>query len=253
MAGKMKEKIVLNLIQLGLSKSEANVYLALSNGGAFPVDAMSKKTGIEVHVAYRVLAKLKNKGFIEAIGGYPIKYQAYPIEEALNHVFKIQEEKVEKIRNILSHEGTIVERDAPQTKVDIIVGRDKIFAWSSKMFEKAKSEAFIISIGEEIPEELLLHMRDALQRNVDIRIIAHKYDDENKRYLFAWKKMGIKIRHKPDRGFHLVVFDGVKSLLVANNPDNTRERTGMAIFSLALSAVLREYFMSTWQKAKEIE
>ena len=252
MTGKMKNNIVLNLIKLGLSKSEANVYFALCNEGAFSVGAMSKKTGIEVHVAYRVMEKLKNKGFVEDIGGYPKKFQVYSIEEALNHVSKIQEEKAEKIRNSISHESPKIEKDIPQTKVDVIVGKDNVFTWVTNIFKEAKSEILIISIGEEIPEELLVQMRNALERNVDIRIIAHKYDDENKRYLFAWKKMGIKIRHKPDWGFHLVVCDGVKSLLAANNPEDTRERTGMAIFSQALSATLRDYFMSTWQKAEEI-
>ena len=85
-----------------------------------------------------------------------------------------------------------------------------------------------------------------------MKMIAHKYDEENKDLLSAWSRMGMEIRHYPDWGFHLNVCDGKESLLAANNPENTRERTGMVITSGALSKALRDYFYFVWKKAQRV-
>jgi hypothetical protein len=120
------------------------------------------------------------------------------------------------------------------------------------MLNKAKKEVLIISIGEQIPEEIVLGNRDAIARGVQVKMICHRYNQENKQLLESWQKMGWQIRHYPDWGFHLVVTDGINSILSVNNPKNTSERTGLEFFSSGLSRALRDYFYSVWKKAKVI-
>jgi sugar-specific transcriptional regulator TrmB len=249
---KSEQQLVWNLQQLDLSKCEASVYFVFHTGGTFSINIISRKTGVELHTIYRVLKHLKNKGFAADIGGYPKKYQIYPLEEALRNVSIKQNRQVARVRDIFLHQSCKAVTTIPQTHVSVILDKEKIFAKSTNLIKESKLEVLIVSIGEEIPEGLLLEIRNALQREVDIRIIVHKYDKENKHILWAWKKMGIKVRHKVGWGFHLLVYDATKSLIVTNNPDNTKERSGLVIFNRALSSALREYFMNLWNEAKEI-
>lgn len=143
-------------------------------------------------------------------------------------------------------------KTTPPTLVILISGRDNVFREATRMYKKAQKEILLISIGEPIPDELILAMRDALNRKVEMKMIAHKNDEENKGLLAAWMRMGMEIRHYPDWGYHLVICDGKRSLLTTNNPEATEERTGMLIFSEALSSTLRDYFYAIWGKSEEI-
>jgi len=123
----------------------------------------------------------------------------------------------------------------------------------SKMAIQAKNEILIISIGENVSEEVLLANRDCIQKGVTIRFIAHKYDKSNREILERWVKMGLKVRHFPDWGFHLVVFDKKVSMLMTNDPNNTNNRLGMQIFSEGLSKALNDYFYFIWEKSQKID
>ncbi len=85
-----------------------------------------------------------------------------------------------------------------------------------------------------------------------MKMIVHKRDKENKALLSSWKRMGVEVRHYPDWGFHLLVCDTKQVLLVANNPENTKERTGIVFDSPALAKALRDYFFGVWEKAERI-
>ena len=57
----------LNLVELGLSKSEADIYLALIKFGKSTTTALTKQTGIHRTYIYDILEKLKEKGLISQI------------------------------------------------------------------------------------------------------------------------------------------------------------------------------------------
>ncbi len=186
------------------------------------------------------------------LGGHPKRFQARPLQPALETYLAKKTHKMEKLKERTIRTLLKPADKFPPTQVSLITGRNEVFSVFNQMAKKAKKEILIISIGESIPDESVLSMRDVLNKKIVIKMIVHKYDKENKDLLFARKKMGIKIRHYPGWGFHLVVCDGQRSLLAVNNPEETRERTGMIIESEALSKALRDYFYATWEKAKEI-
>jgi hypothetical protein len=70
--------------------------------------------------------------------------------------------------------------------------------------------------------------------------------------LKSFEKNGYNIKHYPDSGFHLVVYDKQISLLVVNNPENIKERSGIIITNKGLSKAFRDYFYSVWKKASKI-
>jgi len=245
-------KVSQNLVKLGLSKMEAISYLALLREGSLTAKEVGQRVEVLPHAVYRLMKSLKQKGLVVDLGGYPRRFQARQPQVALETFLTKKTLKTEKLKEQTIRALLKPLAKLPPTQITLVTGWNEVFSIYNQMSKKAKSEILIISIGEPIPDESVLAIRDALNKGVEIKMIAHKYDKENKDLLFAWKKMGMKVRHYPEWGFHLIVFDGKKSLLAVNNPEETRERTGMMIESEALSKALRDYFYATWRKAKEI-
>jgi sugar-specific transcriptional regulator TrmB len=65
------------------------------------------------------------------------------------------------------------------TKIDLLIGMDNIYRKSIKFVNKTKKEINLISTGENIPNNLMLAMKKAVNRGVKIKMIAHKFNKEN--------------------------------------------------------------------------
>jgi len=240
------------LVKLGLSKQEAKVYLTLIEGGPFPAKEIARIINILPHAVYRTAKKLENKKLISILKTSPLTFQVLSPQLTLSSFIKDRnlmiEKEVEEVSRLLNQKQS----SSPPTQMNLIVGKYEMFIQTIKMTNETKKELLIVSIGEPIPEDSLLAIRNAYLRGVKIKMVAHKYDQENKEILENFKKNGYEIRHYPDWGFHLVVYDGKKALLSVNNPKDTEERVSMQIPSQGLSKALRDYFYSVWEKATPI-
>lgn len=240
------------LVKLGLSPHEARVYQALFKEGSLSAKEVAKRIGVLPSATYRLLEKLTEKGFVSTTGRYPKVYRAISPSIALDFFTKRRILETEALKSQAIKELSQKKTKIRETEINLITSRYEIFMSYAEMARKAKKEILIISIGEPVPDEVLLANRDALEKGVKVHMIAHKYDKENRDLLKNWQKMGWEIRHYPDWGFHLIVFDGQNSLLAVNNPEDPRERVGMQIFSPGLSKALRDYFYSVWEKAVKV-
>jgi sugar-specific transcriptional regulator TrmB len=251
-----KHKIDLSLlpklVKLGFSKQEAQIYLTLIKDGILPAKEIAKRMNILPHAVYRIIKKLEKKKLVTIITSSPLTFYVLPSELALSAYVKEKslqlEREAKEINTYLTNKPT----QSSSTKIDVIAGKQEFFTASESLIRDSKKEVLIISIGEPSTSDLILVDKRAIERGVIIRMIAHKYDKENKEFLENLKKNGLEIRHFPDWGFHLQVVDGEKSLLAVNNPQNPKERITVKINSLGLSKALRDYFYSIWEKAIKI-
>jgi len=240
----MKQKAlehVREFAKLGFTKQEARVYLGIYEMGPLSVNDLAKHLKTLPNSLYRILEKLVDNKLITLTNTWPKIYKAIPPALAFDLLIK------EKIIDFEKNKEKLISLLPPlsikdQTSIEIIGGAKELFNAYVKLSRKAKREILIISIGEEVPEKVLLANRDTLERGVIIRFIAHKLDQSNKHLLIRWKRMGLKVRHIPGQGFHLVIFDKNQSLLSTSNPKNPKERATIRISSPALSEALGEYF-----------
>lgn len=242
-----------NLVKLGLSEHETGVYQILLDEGSLSAKEIAKNVNILPNAVYRLMDSLHNKGFVVPLTTYPKKFQAVPPSVAIEAFSEQQEKRLEELKIQSIRALTSETTKAPQTRIDLIVSRAETFSKFVELAPQAKKEILIISIGEPVPDNVKLAMRDGIERGVKIKLLVHRYNEENRQLLRSWLRMGVEVRHFPDWGFHLVILDGKKSLLMTNNPENTEERTGMLIFSDGLARALRDYYYSVWEKAMKIE
>src|SRR5688572_10024411 len=79
----MKETLADELSQLGLTPTEAQVYLALVQNGPMGASAIAAATGLARTAVYPTLGALVDKGLAEAGEGYGSRFSPVPAEKAL--------------------------------------------------------------------------------------------------------------------------------------------------------------------------
>jgi sugar-specific transcriptional regulator TrmB len=79
----MKETLAEELTQLGLTPTEAQVYLALVQNGPMGASAIAAATGLARTAVYPTLGALVDKGLAEAGEGYGSRFSPVPAEKAL--------------------------------------------------------------------------------------------------------------------------------------------------------------------------
>lgn len=245
-------KLEETLSKLGLTKQEAQIYLSLTQRGPQTAMEIAKETSILPNAIYRTAYRLSQKGFVTIVEKYPTEFAAINLQTAAPISVGRQVHQLQNLLTNIQGGPLNIKPSSHPTEVQLIYGAENIFEEAAKLLDLAKQEMLVISIGEPIPPNLLLSVRKAKERNVSIRMIAHKYDESNKDVLENLKKNGYEIRHYPDWGFHMAIYDQVKTLLIINNPENTSERVAMFSNSSGLSKALHDYFISVWKKAKVV-
>ena len=241
-----------NLVSLGLTKHESICYVNLLREGSLTGRQLAHISGIIPNAVYRLIKSLIGKEFITSLDTSPTTYQALPPQIAIPAFLKNKAQALEETSAKAIQEMINIKDKSPQTRVDIIASRQKMFSAYEEFAKNAKEEVLIISIGEPVPDEIKLINRDLMEKGVKIKFIVHKYDKENKELLQSYVKMGYEIKHFSDQGYHLMIFDGKISILAASNPKNLAERTGMIIYSEGVAKAHRSYFYSVWDKATSI-
>jgi len=240
------------LVKLGFSKQEAEIYLTLIKVGVLPAKEIASRMNILPHAVYRIIKKLEKKKLVAIITSSPLTFYVLPSELALSSYVKEKSLQLEKEAKEINTFLANKQSQSPSTKIDVIAGKQEFFNASEALIKECKKEVLIVSIGEPSTSDLILADKRAIERGVIVRMIAHKYDEENQEFLKNLEKNGLEIRHFPDWGFHLQIADGEKSLLAVNNPQNPGERITVKINSSGLSKALRDYFYSVWDKSVKI-
>lgn len=241
---------VTELVQLGLTEAETRCYQFLVSEGAGTAYEVAAKLNMFSNAVYRLMAGLVKKGFVVELETRPSVFQPIPPSVAIDAYAKL------KIKQIEEQKFRVLERFSKpalsRTRIHVLTGRNAMFDAYIQLAKEATKEIFIISIGEEVGDEIKLVNRDAIERGVSIKLIAHRHDKSNEALLQNWVAMGVMVRHVPDQGFHLVVVDGEKSIFSVNNPTHTHERLSLFVNNQGLSAAFQTYFRSLWNKAKPV-
>ena len=90
----MKETLAAELSQLGLTPTEAQVYLALLQNGALGASAIAAATGLARTAVYPTLGSLVDKGLAEGGEGYGSRFSAVPADRALPHLLAADKEAI---------------------------------------------------------------------------------------------------------------------------------------------------------------
>jgi len=237
----------LQLHKLGLSRTAIAIYKLLLETGSSEVSNLARQLKVQPQGLYRVVEGLKEQGFIVQIASNPIRLQARPLQVALEHYLSFQHQLVQEIDNTSQHKGR------HKTEMNVLIGRDEIFATYLRLAAEAKKELLTISIGEKVPDALYQMVAQATRRGVKSCLIFQKHTTENDLWLKRWIVQGSAVRLLPGEGYHLNIVDDEYAILSASNVKKPEERTAVLVHAPNVVRELRHYFFQQWQLASELK
>ena len=78
-----KENSIKTLVEFGISRTQAKVYLTLAEKGTLTLRSASEHSGVGRPDTYRAMADLTKTGLIETILDSPTRYRAIKISDAI--------------------------------------------------------------------------------------------------------------------------------------------------------------------------
>jgi sugar-specific transcriptional regulator TrmB len=251
------------LVDLGLTKVQARVYLALVESGPSKITAISKISKVARPEIYRNLSKLQKLGLVEQIIETPLQYKAIPINEGISlllqtktrqykavrseakillNTVKIEkpdiEKQIETPQFVLIPKRTVTERikNAIETAE---VSVDAVLSW--KRFTRGIANTFAES------------MEIAWAKNVKIRFIIESPPEsktEKQLIQFCREKPCCQVRfssHYPKATFG--IYDKKEIYLIAKSKTDLPGSPALWSNNQNLISAMEDYFEILWLTA----
>ncbi|MDD5740093.1 MAG: helix-turn-helix domain-containing protein [Candidatus Peribacteraceae bacterium] len=240
-----------DLLDFGLTKDEACVYLALLELGGSYVSAIAKKSGIHRVVCYKILDDLVGKGLVSSFLKNKVKHFAVESPQIL---VRRQQEKLDKAKKILPELLSISHALAYKPKIQYYEGLEGM----KNIFEEtltAQSELLgytnLEDIPKVIPEEFL---RDYAKRKIAKGLKTRMLSPHTPRalkYLEKYYPRGfdpnlVEILFVNPREFHFEYEITIYGEKVAILSLNSEERMGLIIESPIYARTQRAVFQLAW-------
>jgi len=245
------------LRRIGLTDYEAKSYLALLTYGPMAGRTVADKSGVPPTRVFDALKSLSKKGFVSITSEKPMVFQAIEPEiavkgllnEKINTLQSIEKTTIESLKNIRK---PLITKEIKEA-VTVTHGSDNMFKIATDMYEKAKKEMSIFSVGEELPFSVKIAWKKAMDRGVKIKFIAQKCDKENIHVLKEFRKMGASIRYYPSKDYSIAVQDKERAVIIVKNPLDPKDRIMTLFDSKDLANSLTDWFEAIWKKAKPVK
>lgn len=176
------------LMNFGLTRHEASIYILLFSEGKLNGYEVSKLTGISRSNTYNALAGLVDKGAAYTIEESSVYYVPVPIEEFCNN----------KIRFMKDIENKLI-KSIPKKRNKIqgyisIKGEQNILDKLTNMLNDAKERVYLCLSLQKL-EMYKKHLQDLVNRNIKVVIITNSsfYIDGAKIYYSDMKEESIRI------------------------------------------------------------
>jgi sugar-specific transcriptional regulator TrmB len=262
------EEDVQSVTGLGLTVSQAKVYLALCALEKATARRVSQHSKVARQEAYRILTELQEKGLVEKVIAVPTEFKAIPIEDGVRILIERQKAEIskhEKEAAELLHklERITAERSLQEEKGQFVLvpEREAVALRTSKALNNAlTSMDSIISWRKFL--YLVLNARKfglqkALERGVKIRIITEKPEDEKSlpEILNTFKKKYFfKVKYLLDApSAHIALFDKKEVFINTSTTHGLTETPLLWSDSPSLIAIAHDYFETTWISAMELK
>jgi sugar-specific transcriptional regulator TrmB len=250
----LKENLIGDLKELGLSEYEAKSYLTLSVNGPLSASSVSELSRIPQSKIYEVLKSLVGKCLAEFWNGKPLRYKAIQPMFALN---KMLNQKKMKIENLRQKTISLIKELKPFKE-------DGFGTWSSKgkiaclekfveMISKSKEFGFATTSNFSRYPALDQAFIKALKKGTEIKMLGVSELDETKKARASWYfNKGAEIRILPlDVHTILGVVDDKETCIRIDN--NTLDSNVMWSNNPAMVNIFKSYFEELWTRAKKLK
>jgi sugar-specific transcriptional regulator TrmB len=253
------EKNIKTLAMLGVSVTQAKIYLALIEKGTSTIRVVSNQSGIGRPDTYRAMLELKEIGLVETVLATPTMYRPLPLSEGVSCLldskqkeFRLMKEKAGKllidyerktqcIETICDSEFVLVPKGTAIIKKvnnSIVNAKHNIDCITSfKRFNQ-----MILAAGDEIIE--------AARRGVEVRFIIERNNDTPllKNFTKFTKKASFQFRYLPKHQllFALTLFDKKEAQVVTSFGCDFTHSPILRSNNKVFVKIIQEYYENLW-------
>jgi sugar-specific transcriptional regulator TrmB len=241
------ERIFL-LEHLGLTRIEANIYLALLKDGAQPAGSITKNTGIHRRTVYDAIARLIEKGLVSYIRANTTKIYQATHPERLMELLKEQEEQLSAQMPELE---SLYDVQPSRHETVFFRGRKGLKSLLDDQLKTKKCTILILGANASAVEQFKFYFphfdRERVRKDIDIRLI---FDQR-----IAGKKYVSKIPlsqarmlslSKPEDVVTFIYGDTISIIYFSEKP------FGILIREQAIAQQYRSYFELLWKAGKHL-
>jgi sugar-specific transcriptional regulator TrmB len=262
------EEQILTLTELGLSTTQAKIYLALVKTKSQTAQAISTLSTVSRPDVYRVLNQLQDLGLVEKIIAKPEEFQAIPIEEGVSILLQRRIKKTRELQNrgfklmqsvAQKLDGSDVAEDGGRREFVFIPSKSSAYARSERLLGGIKESIYFVGLTKSMSawlEQYSKEMEAALSRGVDCRMILPA-SPANKKFWGPFKKMrkhpNFKVRSiltVPTAGFS--IWDKKELLITTASAEAPFDAATLWSNNRGMIELCADYFECLWQKSKVI-
>ena len=250
----LRENVVKDLREFGLSEYEAKSYLALSVHGPLSASSVSELSKIPQSKIYEVLKSLVYKCLAEYWNGKPLRYKAVAPLFALK---KILNQKRMGIENLKEKTNNLVKELKPFKENGFgswsSKGKIACLEKASEMISRAKKIGYATTSHFSRYPSLEKAYSRALRRGVKIKMLGVSDLDEAKKARASWYlKQGAKIRVLPlNLQTTLGITDNKEVCIRIDN--NSLDSDVLWSNNPSLINIFKTYFEELWSRAKKFK
>ncbi|MFB3888396.1 MAG: TrmB family transcriptional regulator [Candidatus Bathyarchaeia archaeon] len=254
------------LVELGLTFSEARVYLALTQIGPSQIGDISKVTGIHREHLYHTVHSLQDKCLVEREVESAARYKAISVDEAVSMLVKRKQTQISELetkaqsivanfrkeKNNLQH-AAIKELQDKDSQFVIVPGKEVIIRRIREAIQKAQEHIEIVTSQKRFSEgtlEFTEEYKNALERGVRVRAASEKHVAEKK----ALEIIQMYKRH-PNYAIRwfagpppaiISIFDNKEAVVTLSAAANLRAAGGLWSNNACFLVLAQSYFESKW-------
>ena len=262
--GKQDESVS-TLEELGLSSSQAKIYLNLAKFQNLTAQQISKNSGIARPHVYKVLAELENTGVVARIIDKPERFQAITPDECISILMQRRIVKTaelqEKTRTLAQSFRYCQLPEGPEEKTQfmLIPKRDAIYAKAEKMLQNAKESIHFLGLTKRMIAWLSNYspiLEETLARRVECQMIMPQPKPSRDPWkpiknLRDYPNFALKlIPYQPKFGFS--IWDNNEVLITTSPVDSPTPATTLWSNNRGIVDLCEEHFCCLWEKAEKI-
>jgi len=233
-----------------LSPQAAEVYKELLTiNNQITAKALGERLNIFPNSIYRLIDELKNFGMVKILNGRPSRFQAFPVDVAVDKLFLQYQNWFFSNFPLKNEEHSVANDDLG---VSFIRSRDESVERSTQDQKSMKKELLLIVSGDEVPSETILVNKRAMERGVKIKIIVQRYNGGNREMIANWHRMGMEVRFSSTIKTRITIIDSKIVYLVSYDPRDNKKGIGVRFDYQPVAWLLQEIFMQKWKEAKRI-
>ncbi|MFQ5821227.1 MAG: TrmB family transcriptional regulator [Candidatus Heimdallarchaeota archaeon] len=249
----MDEHILSALQDLGLTRSEARVYVALVASGVSAATDIARDARVPHPRIYDIIANLSDKGLVEIQTGKRRKYKAIRPDVAFERLLKRFRERGEQVTHYLSKIYNNAKKEIPS--IWMLKGRNNIINKISEILDKVENE-LLLAIPANMLGTLKKHLKRAEKKGVVTSLVI--YPNENERQIDEEITRYADIRVRKPLGSILALADFNDCLLCSHKAIIYQfpldEGHAIVAGDLELLQTLSYFFYhSLWHPAKPIK